>query len=675
MLEPRISILSGSTFVVSDSDGDITGEPGDGIGLFFRDVRHLSRWKLTLNGARLDLLASYTADNDRAVFFLSRPIDVNYRSGTTSRGTNVAVHRDRTIGHNMVEKLEVSNFGTRPFPCELTIQFEADFTEIYATGDEARRLGTGAAEVGKHHAVLRYHRLDYYRETTITAPDGDFTEKSLTFKVKVPPAESWCTTISVNLSADAPTRRPRRDTGAPVEGAASEWIEQAPRMETDSDDLQRIYRRSLADLAALRFNPAAVPDSFLPAAGPPWSMALIGRVSLIASYQALPFMPELCRTTLHALAAQQATQFDAFRDAEPGKVLHELRDGELTHFRRRPQSPYYGSHDATPLFLILLDEYERWTGDAETVNDLEPNARAAIRWMMRYGDTNGDGYLEYDPQNRVSGLVDHCWRDSGDAIVWPDGRLVDLPRTTCELQGYAFDARCRVARLAREFWGDEELAYRLERDAAELKERFNRDFWLPDRQYYALALDGHKRPVPTLTSNVGHLLWSGIVPDEHVDALVSCLLGQRLFSGWGVRTIGENQSAYNPMGRYNGAVWPHDTALAAAGLARYGRREAAVRLSLALLDAARSFDFRLPEAIAGFDRRLLGRAVQLPGAASTHAWSSGAPLLLLRVLLGMEPSGDGLSVAPNLAGAVGYLALLGVPGRWGRQDARSRSAR
>jgi glycogen debranching enzyme len=423
------------------------------------------------------------------------------------------------------------------------------------------------------------------------------------------------------------------------------------------------------DLAALRFYPETVADSSLPAAGLPWFMALFGRDSLITSYQAIPFVPELARTTLLALGAQQATESDDFRDAEPGKILHELRHGELAHFGERPQSPYFGSADATPLFLIVLDEYERWSGDVETVRQLEGSARAAIEWMRRYGDTDGDGYIEYQTRNLQTGLENQCWKDSWNAIVHPDGRVASLPRACCEIQGYAYDARVRSARLAREVWQDPALADELEREAAQLKEQFDRDFWLPEQGFYALALDGEKRPVPTLSSNIGHLLWSGIVADARVEAVVAHLAGEHMFSGWGVRTVADGQPVYNPIEYHNGTVWPHDTGLIAAGLARYGRRQDANRLAVALLEAASHFSFRLPEAFAGYSRAETLVPVEYPSACSPQAWAAGTPLLLLRIMLGLEPTDNGLMVRPHLPAEVSRLLVRGLPGRWGLADA------
>jgi glycogen debranching enzyme len=446
------------------------------------------------------------------------------------------------------------------------------------------------------------------------------------------------------------------------------WLESAPRLHASWDTLRLTYDRSLRDLAALRL-PAQAPEGVaIPAAGLPWFMAVFGRDSLITSYQALPFAPQLASATLQVLARRQAKVWDDFRDAEPGKILHELRFGELSYFRECPQSPYYGSADSTPLFLILLDEYERWSGDTDLVVELEPHARAALDWLEHHGDLDGDGYLEYQSRNLDSGLENQCWKDSSNSIVHPDGRLASLPRATCELQGYAYDARIRTARLAREVWHDNTTADRLEREAAELKARFNADFWVAGDDFFALGLDGEKRQVPTLTSNMGHLLWSGIVEDSKVDAVVEHLMGDRLFSGWGVRTLAMGQPAFNPLGYHNGTVWPHDNSLIAAGLARYERREEAGWIAHSMLEAAAYFDHRLPEVFAGYPRSLTEFPVEYPTPCSPQAWAAGTPLLLIRVLLGLEPRGHDLTSTPYVPHAIGSLGLTGVPGRWGRAD-------
>jgi glycogen debranching enzyme len=401
-------------------------------------------------------------------------------------------------------------------------------------------------------------------------------------------------------------------------------------------------------------------------------MAIFGRDSILTSLQALPFTPELARTTLEVLGQRQGTTYDDFRDEEPGKILHEARLGEMTAFEERPHSPYFGSADATPLFLVLLDEYERWTGDGATVQKLEPEARAALNWIDEFGDLDGDGYVEYNRRNTVSGLENQCWKDSWNSILFADGTLAPLPRACCEIQGYVYDAKLRCARLAREFWGDPGLAEDLEREAAELKERFNREFWIPERGFFALALDGHKRKVDSLTSNIGHLLWSGIADPDKAEQCARHLLGPELFSGWGVRTMGRREGGYNPIGYHVGTVWPHDNSFIAWGLRRYGYREQAARVAWGILEAAPYFRHRLPEAFAGYARERTHFPVEYPTACSPQAWASGAPLLLLRTLLGLEPVGNCLLVDPAIPTAIQRLELLGIRGRWHEMDAFGR---
>jgi glycogen debranching enzyme len=317
----------------------------------------------------------------------------------------------------------------------------------------------------------------------------------------------------------------------------------------------------------------------------------------------------------------------------------------------------------------LLDEYERWTGDVGLVRALEPNARAALQWIDEHGDRDGDGYLEYERRNKETGLENQCWKDSWDSIRFADGTVAKGPIATCEIQGYVYDAKLRAARLARDIWNDARLGEQLERDAETLRLRFERDFWLPERGYYAEALDGDKRAVDSITSNAGHLLWSGIVDDERAEAVARQLVGAALFSGWGIRTMAEGEGGYNPIRYHNGTVWPHDNALIAQGLARYGYREEAARVAFAILEAATFFRYRLPEVFAGYRRTRTSFPVEYPTASSPQAWATGTPLLLLRVLLGLEPEGDELRVDPHLPEAITRIDLHDIPGRWGRQDA------
>jgi glycogen debranching enzyme len=443
-------------------------------------------------------------------------------------------------------------------------------------------------------------------------------------------------------------------------------------MDSDWDALEATYRRSLVDLAALRFETRTMPGRALPAAGLPWFMTMFGRDSIFTSLQALPFAPELAATTLRALGERQGTRVDDFRDEDPGRILHEMRFGEMTAFEERPHSPYYGSADATPLWVVLLDEYERWTGDTRLVRNLEHEARAALRWIDEYADLQGNGYVAYQRRNTETGLENQCWKDSWDSISYRDGTIPGFPRATCELQGYAYDAKIRGARLAREVWRDATFADRLEREAASLKRRFNRDFWVADGEYFAVALDADGRRVDSLTSNNGHLLWSGIVDKSKAKAVVGHLMGRRLYSGWGVRTLAVGEGRYNPIGYHVGTVWPFDCSFIAWGLRRYGYKEEAARIAMGILEAAEVFGGRLPEAFGGYPRKMTKYPVQYPTACSPQAWSTGAPLLLLRTMLGLEPVGDHLVVDPALPVGIGHVALLDIPGRWGRIDAFGR---
>ena len=659
MAKDTISILDGSTFLVSDLRGDIDASPDQAHGFFFRDTRFLSRWTLTANGSPLDVLSTDENQYFTAQFFLVPP------TGTVDENPTVSIIRKRSIGDGFHEDVTVINHGADPLEVELRLEAHADFADLFEVKDALAKKGKTSALIERDTLVLVYKRDDFRRETRIRASkEADIDERGFTFRVRVDAHDEWNTCIfvqPVTESAKAIKYRHDDEEAKPNIGMSlAEFLAAAPQLETDWDPLEHIYERSLIDLAALRFETTLFPGQPMPAAGLPWFMTVFGRDSLLTSFQALPFTPELAETTLRVLAARQGTKVDDFRDEEPGKILHEIRFGELTHFDERPHSPYYGTADATPLFLVLLDEYERWTGDAELVRELEPIARAALRWIDEHGDRDGDGYVEYERRNTDTGLENQCWKDSWDSIRFADGAIAKGPIATCEIQGYVYDAKVRSARLAREIWGDEELADRLEAEAENLRRRFNDDFWLNQRECYALALDGEKRPVDSITSNVGHLLWSGIVPEERADRLAEHLVGDALFSGWGVRTMAEGEGGYNPIRYHNGTVWPHDNSLIAHGLARYGFRDEAAKIALATLEAATFFRYRLPEVFAGYRRGRTSFPVEYPTASSPQAWATGTPLLLLRVLLGLEPAG---STDPMLPDQIGHIELSGLPGR------------
>ncbi|HJW22722.1 MAG TPA: amylo-alpha-1,6-glucosidase, partial [Candidatus Limnocylindrales bacterium] len=451
------------------------------------------------------------------------------------------------------------------------------------------------------------------------------------------------------------------DAVRPVEVAEAEytaWHDRCARIRSDGELLDLAIRRGIADLRLLQNDGPRAGEHYL-AAGVPWFATLFGRDSIVTALESVPFMPGIAIETLRVLADWQATEDDPDRDMEPGKILHELRVGELARTGELPHRPYYGSVDATPLWLILLEETHRWTGDLEMVRSLWPNALAALEWIDRWGDLDGDGFVEYR-RRAARGLINQGWKDSGDSVRHRDGSLAQAPIALVEVQGYVYDAKLRIAGLARRL-GERALADRLEADAAALRERFDAAFWMDDVGYYAMGLDADKRQIGAIASNAGHCLWSGIVPPERVGPVVDRLLDPSLDCGWGIRTYAKGQPGFNPVGYHVGTVWPHDNAIIAAGLKRAGRHEAADRIASRIFEAAQhSPDFRLPELFCGFDRDVAATPVPYPVACSPQAWSAATPLFLLQTMLGMRAeAADGrLDLdRPHLPGWLGKVTV------------------
>ncbi|MET7819161.1 amylo-alpha-1,6-glucosidase [Micromonospora zamorensis] len=674
-MKELVSILDGNTFLVSDRRGDIEPSYDFPTGLFSFDTRFLSKWVLTLDGQRLHALSVDDTQSYRTKFFLAPGEPTHYLDAKAS------VIRSRAIVGSFAEELTVLNHTEADVEFTVRIDIAADFADLFEIKHRRQKQGRTTVTVAENELRLTYRREAFHRETTVsTSTPGQVDTTGMTFRIRIARNGRWTTRLRVSSVVFGARGEDIRAT-LPYGGSRSadairaeqqELIDRAPKLGCDCQPLAGAYRRSLNDLAALRYESIALGVRLI-AAGLPWFMTLFGRDSIITSLQVLPFLPELVPPTILMLAGLQGHRVDDFRDEEPGKILHELRYGETAGFEEQPHSPYYGSADSTPLFIILLDEYERWTGDATLVRKLEPQVRAALQWIDTYGDLLGTGYLWYQTRNPETGLQNQCWKDSWDAISYADGEMPGFPRATCELQGYAYDAKIRAARLARTFWNDPAYADRLEREAADLKRRFDRDFWIADREYYALALDADGRQVDALTSNIGHLLWSGIVDESRAGKVVEHLLGPRLFSGWGVRTLAEDEGRYNPIGYHVGTVWPFDNSIIAWGLWRYGFRNEAGLICDTMLAASRYFEGRLPEAFAGYARDLTDYPVEYPTACSPQAWSTGTPLLLLRVMLGLEPQGEHLIIDPAVPPGMGRVELLDIPGRWGKVDALGRS--
>jgi glycogen debranching enzyme len=659
--ERTLSVLDGSTFVVGDRLGDVRADEGREHGFFSEDTRFISRWVLGVGAAPLELLSLNQSAHFDAQFFLTPRVGPDDQAPCS-------IVRHRLVDHVWMEEVTVTNHLHETNLLRVVLEVDADFADLFEIKDDVVAQREISFKGDSQGLTLAYSNDDFERSLTIASSSpGAVTRHGFEFGLELEPGEQWSTTFTISPRAVQPgvdfsPRRPRGplEEVRLVKAAELEmWLAGTPELQAEDPALLRTYRASLSDLGALRMHPDLSRGATLPAAGLPWFMALFGRDSLLTSFQALPYLPALAATTLRVLAERQAHERDDFHEREPGKILHELRFGELTARGERPHSPYFGTADATPLFLVLLDEYHRWTGDDALVRELESNARAALTWIEHSGDLDGDGYVEYQRRNPTTGLINQCWKDSWNSIQFADGTLAQGPIATCEIQGYAYDAQRRAARLAREVWHDTALSEHLERRARDLQERFRRDFWMPERGCHALALDGDKRQVDSLTSNIGHLLWSGILDDAEAAATSERLLDRQLYSGWGVRTLGTREAGYNPLGYHTGTIWPHENSLIAAGLARYGHDQAAGKIAAAILAAAPYFEYRLPEVFAGFPVELTSVPVAFPTASRPQAWAAGAPLLLLSTALGLQP-GDTYAES-ELPGPTGRISIRRDP--------------
>jgi glycogen debranching enzyme len=639
MSEGTVSVLDGSTFVVSDRLGDVRGDDGREHGFFCDDTRFLSSWVLKVGEAPLELLGLDQAEHFGARFFLTPRVG-------PEDAAPCSVMRRRLLDHVWIEEISVINHRHVSSTMRVAMELGTDFADMFEVKDDAVQAREIAFADDARSLTLSYTRGEFCRAVTVASSErAAVTREGFAYTLELAPGERWSTTLTVTPSARQSTAvfAPRSARGGLDELSAAKtaerdhWLARAPALVASDPALMRTYHASLSDLGALRLPPDISKGATLPAAGLPWFMALFGRDSIIASFQALPYLPGLAATTLRVLADRQAHDRDDFHEREPGKILHELRFGELTDSGARPHSPYFGSADSTPLFLVLLDEYHRWSGDDELVQALEPNARAALAWVDDSGDVDGDGYVEYARRNQTTGLINQCWKDSWDAIQFADGTHPSGPIATCEIQGYVYDALMRTARLAREVWADPQLGERLERRASALRASLHRDFWMPERGCHAVALDGDKRQIDSLTSNIGHLLWSGVLDEAEAAATANRLLESELYSGWGIRTLGDDEAGYNPLGYHTGTVWPHENSLIAAGLARYGHHEQAATIAAAMLSAAPHFEHRLPEVFAGYPAAVTSVPVAYPTASRPQAWAAGTPLQLLTTLLDLQP--------------------------------------
>ena len=664
-------LKSGDMFMLNNAHGDIRPD-GRGLGLFLGDTRFLSTYDLLLNGTHPVVLRAGPAASQHSVIqmanpdLLDQPADAD-GAEVVLRRHSLGVVRDRTIGGGLSERVTVTNYTTLPQRARMTLRLDADYADIFELRGLVRamrgeRLTNAWSSDG---LAFSYRGLDggvrrttvslypHMRRAAVTLPDDalDTAETTLELDWLIQPGRSE--TLAIEVRAET------LDDGAP-HAPPQRWPVGAT-IETSHVLAERALERSTADLGLLVNDGPDQGERYI-AAGVPWFSCLFGRDSIITSLQMLAVQPEIARATLSILARLQATKVDEFHDAAPGKILHELRSGELARTNEIPHTPYYGTVDATPLWLILLDEYERWTGDSTLIERLWPNALAALDWLDRHGDLDGDGFIEYQ---RLSerGLVNQGWKDSADSVRNRDGSLGEGPIALVEVQGYAYAARRGLARLAR-LRGDEALATSQENAADRLRRRFEDAFWMEDAGTYAMALDGAKQQVDGIASNAGHALWTGIADEKRAVRTAAALTGGGMWSGWGIRTLSADTIGYNPIGYHLGSIWPHDNAICAAGFARYGLFDATRQVAGALFEATAHFrEARLPELFCGFERATSPLPVPYPVACSPQAWAAGSLYHLMSAALGLRPdarAGRLELVRPALPKWLPSLRLLGL---------------
>jgi glycogen debranching enzyme len=641
----QVSIHQGQTVLVTESDGQIKWPSEKGF--YFFDTRVISSWAIYANGEQWDLL------NGGAITPYASRTYLTNRQIRTAEGIipqrSLGLIVSRLISGGMHEDLEITNNGAKRVHFQLEIALRCDFADIFEvkSGSIVRR-GQINTTWSQAEQKLRtsYRNVEFVRAVTVAPGPRHaktvYANGRLSFEIDLDPGEAWHCCLLYILEDGERNLTPLNDCvdqhqKSHLAKALTDWLQSVLKIRCSNEEFYRLYRQALEDMAALRL-PIIGTDHmvFLPAAGLPWFVAPFGRDSLIVSLQNILIYPNFARGSLDILGSLQAKDEDDYRDAEPGKILHELRCGELAHFKLIPHTPYYGTADATPLYLITLHAAWRATGDKALLERHLQTAEGCLSWIDNYGDRDGDGFQEYQTRSPV-GYENMGWKDSGDSVVYPDGSLVTGPKALCELQGYVYDAWLRMAEIFDEL-GKSDRATALRTKAAALFKRFNEVFWDEDSDFYAFALDGNKKKVLTVASNPGHCLWSGIVPRERAGKLVKRLMAPDMWSGWGIRTLSALHPAFNPYNYQTGSVWPHDNAIIALGFKRYGFGVEAARIARDISDAASHFLFhQLPELYTTIERDEASFPVQYLGANIPQAWAAGSVFALMQAMLGFVP--------------------------------------
>src|SRR3984957_1195898 len=641
----QITIHQGQTVLVTEPDGQVAWPSQRG--LYFYDTRVISAWAIYANGEPWDLLNGGAVAYHAARIFQTNRAFMSEDGPVSARTLGLVIGRH--IDGGLHEDIEITNNGKKAVRFNLEIAIRADFADIFEVkSNSIVRRGRITTSWSAKRQVLRisYVNKDFCREVIVRTANGDGAPTvnangRLSFDIALKAGQGWHRCLIYDL-VDGPKRMraPRECTHSSMASEHAdnmeEWQRTVLKIQTSNEEFYRCYNQGVQDMAALRL-PLRGTDHmvFVPAAGLPWFVALFGRDTLIVSLQTMIVYPEFAAGALEVLGQLQARRRDDYRDAEPGKILHELRYGELAHFKLIPHTPYYGPADATPLYLVALHAAWRATGDRALIERHLSNAEACLTWIDKYGDRDGDGFQEYQTRS-WAGYENMAWKDSGDAVMYPDGTLVRGPKALCELQGYVYDAWLRMAEIYDEL-DNKRSANRLRKKATILFKTFNDAFWDEQSGFYAYALDGDKKKVLSVASNVGQCLWSGIIAPERAATVVKRLMQKDMWAGWGIRTLSSDHSSFNPYNYQTGAVWPHDNSLIALGMRRYGFDAEAAALGPDISRAASHFLLnQLPELYAGLQRDPTSFPVQYLGANVPQAWAAGTPFALLQAMLGIQ---------------------------------------
>jgi glycogen debranching enzyme len=640
-----IVIKSGDIFFLSQPDGNIPMDDSHGFGLYYHDCRFLNGYLLTVANTGMVALVSTITSGSTAVFELTNP-ELETAQGSHIQADQIGLTWERSLDDKQTtlkDRIRFINYSHERVEFSLKLAFQASFEDIFAIrGLMGKQLATlHPPEWRKDDLVFFYEGGDGMNRTlsvNFSPHAGQKETNSAQFDIAIDPEQSSEIAVTLAVSEQVKSKQHvhawNSGQGEVKESGAFRQLDERTTFHSDSLLLNQILDNSLRDLHMLV---TRIDQYDFFAAGIPWFTTLFGRDSLITGLQTLALWPEIAAETLRLLAKFQAKGSDDWRDAQPGKILHELRIGEMANLNEIPQTPYYGTVDATPLFLILLIRHAEWTGSLDLFHELRDNIEAALQWIDRYGDANGDGYVEYQSSSG-KGLVNQGWKDSGNGIVDGKGRLAKPPISLVEVQGYVYEAKNGLARLF-ERAGEKSRAEQLRREAEKLRASFNRDFWLEDQGLYTLALEAGNQPLRVVSSNPGQALWSGIADADKAKQTAERLMEADMFSGWGIRTLSSQDPSYNPIGYHLGTVWPHDNALIAAGFRRYGLDDQAEKIFDGLLEASMGFEgYRLPELFSGFSRAEYRVPVHYPVACHPQAWAAGSIPYLIGVFLGLEPA-------------------------------------